>query len=157
MSRRIVVLSRGPAETRAVGRAIGRSLGRSGTVSLEGPLGAGKTLLAAGVCEALGVAVPVTSPTFALEHEYRGGNGRRVIHVDCFRLTGPRELEELGTFDRLDEDTVLLVEWGDRVLAVLPDQTMRVHLGPEGESERRICIDVPGGVELRDFEPAGEP
>ncbi|MGQ0722243.1 MAG: tRNA (adenosine(37)-N6)-threonylcarbamoyltransferase complex ATPase subunit type 1 TsaE [Candidatus Eiseniibacteriota bacterium] len=157
MSRRIVIVSRGPAETRAVGRAIGRAVGRGSVVSLEGPLGAGKTLLAAGVCEALGVEVPVTSPTFALEHEYRGGGGRRVIHVDCFRLTGPRELEELDTFDRVDEDTILLVEWGDRVISVLPEETLRVRLDPEGEDVRRIRIDVPGGVELRDFEPAGGP
>ena len=157
MSRRIVVKSLGPQETRDVGRAIGRSLGLTSVVSLEGELGAGKTLLASGLCEALGVDVPVTSPTFTLENEYRGQGGRRVIHVDCFRLTGPRELEELGTFDRLDDDTVLLVEWGDRVLAALPDDALRVRLDPEGETGRRISICVPGGVELPGFEPAEEP
>jgi tRNA threonylcarbamoyladenosine biosynthesis protein TsaE len=156
MSRRIVVSSGGPAETRAVGRAIGRALGRGAVVSLEGPLGAGKTLLAAGVCESLGVSVPVTSPTFALEHEYRTREGRRVIHVDCFRLSGPRELEELGTFDRVDEDTLLLVEWGDRALAALPERTLRVRLDPESESGRRISIDVPESIDLADFEPAAE-
>jgi tRNA threonylcarbamoyladenosine biosynthesis protein TsaE len=157
MSRRIVVRSRGPEETRAIGAAIGRSLSGAAVLSLEGPLGAGKTLLAAGVCEALGVDVPITSPTFTLENEYRARDGRRILHVDCFRLTGPRELEDLGTFDRVDNDTVLLVEWGDRALAALPEDAVRVRLDPEGENGRRISIQLPEGVALGQLAPVEEP
>jgi tRNA threonylcarbamoyladenosine biosynthesis protein TsaE len=147
-ARRIVVHTTDPAETRAAGRAIGRSLGAGFALSLEGPLGAGKTVLAAGVCEGLGVRDPVTSPTFTLQNEYRGRGGRRVVHVDCFRLHGPGELEDLGVLDRLEDDDVLLVEWGDRALAALPAGAIRVELVPGKECERSIVIHLPEGVRL---------
>jgi tRNA threonylcarbamoyladenosine biosynthesis protein TsaE len=146
--RRIVVRTADPAGTRAAGRAIGRSLGWGFALSLEGPLGAGKTVLAAGVCEGLGVRDPVTSPTFTLQNEYRGRGGRRVVHVDCFRLQGPGELEDLGVLDRLEDGDVLLVEWGDRALAALPPGAIRVELVPGPETERRIVIHLPEGVRL---------
>lgn len=149
--RRIVVRTNDPAETRAAGRAIGHSLPRSFALSLEGPLGSGKTVLAAGVCEGLGVEGPVTSPTFTLQNEYVGADGRRVLHVDCFRLHGPAEFEDLGVFDRLQGEAVLLVEWGDRAGAALPSDTVRVELVPGSEMERSIIIHLPDGVEMAGF------
>lgn len=147
-ARRLVVQTVDPAETRAAGRAIGRSLRDGFTLSLEGPLGSGKTVLASGVCEGLGVEGPVTSPTFTLQNEYRGRDGRLVVHVDCFRLQGPAELEDLGVLDRLEDDSVLLVEWGDRAREALPPGAIRVELVPGEDSERRIVIWVPEGVAL---------
>jgi len=155
--RRLVVHTAGPEETRAVGRALARGLPDAFVLSLEGPLGSGKTVLAAGLCEALGVEGPVTSPTYTLQNEYVGRGGRRVIHVDCFRLGGPGEFEDLGVFDRVGEDTVLIVEWGERALAALPRETLRVELVPEGETGRRIEIRIPGGVEIGELEAAEEP
>ena len=147
-ARSLVVETNGPEETRACGIALGRSLRGRVTLSLEGPLGSGKTVLVRGVCEAVGVEGPVTSPTYTLENEYEAADGRRVIHVDCFRLTGPEELEDLGLEDRLEEDTILLVEWGERVLKALPEDTIRIRLEP-GEGDRRhIRIELPRGVEL---------
>jgi tRNA threonylcarbamoyladenosine biosynthesis protein TsaE len=153
--RRIVVRTADPAETRAAGRAIGRSLPAGFALSLEGPLGAGKTVLASGVCEGLGVEGPVTSPTFTLQNEYRARGGRLVVHVDCFRLGGPDELEDLGVMDRLEEDSVLLVEWGDRARAALPPDAIRVELQPGPENERRIVIHLPDGVRLGALGPDG--
>lgn len=146
--RRIVVRTTDPAETRAAGRAIGRSLRGGFALSLEGPLGSGKTVLASGVCEGLGVEDPVTSPTFTLQNEYRGRDGRLVVHVDCFRLSGPAELEDLGVLDRLEDDSVLLVEWGDRAREALPPGAIRVELTPGEDTERRIVIHLPDGVRL---------
>ena len=147
-TRALVVRTSSPEETRAVGRALGKSLGGGATLSLEGPLGAGKTVLAGGVCEALGVEGPVTSPTFTLQNEYTGAGGRRVIHMDCFRLHSAEEFEDLGVEDRLDDDTLLLVEWGERAAAALGPDTIRIRLEPGEGDERRIVIDVPEGVEL---------
>lgn len=146
--RRIVVRTVDPAETRAAGRAIGRSLPDGFALSLEGPLGSGKTVLASGVCEGLGVEGPVTSPTFTLQNEYRGRDGRLVVHVDCFRLHGPAELEDLGVLDRLEDDSVLLVEWGDRAREALPPGAIRVEMVPGEESERSIVIHLPEGIRL---------
>ena len=151
-TRALVVRTSSPEETRAVGRALGKSLHGGATLSLEGPLGSGKTVLAGGVCEALGVEGPVTSPTFTLQNEYTGAGGRRVIHMDCFRLHGAEEFEDLGVEDRLDDDTLLLVEWGERAAAALGPDTIRIRLEPGPGDERSIVIDVPDGVELTGLE-----
>ncbi|GJM44408.1 MAG: hypothetical protein DHS20C21_12500 [Gemmatimonadota bacterium] len=149
-SRSIVVHTNGPEETQAVGAAFAKSLTGGATLSLEGPLGAGKTVLVRGLCDGLGVTDAVTSPTYTLENEYATDRGTRVIHVDCFRLGGPGELEDLGIDDRRDAATVVVVEWGDRALAALPGDTIRVTLTPDPgeESRRRIAILVPAGVEI---------
>ena len=159
MSQRgLVVRTHGERETRLVGAALARALPPGATVSLEGPLGAGKTVLVRGLCEALGVTDPVTSPTYTLENEYETATGRRVIHVDCFRLGSVAELEDLALEDRRDADTLLLAEWGDRVIVALPPETIRVTIEPEpeGDSEaRRIVVALPPGVELADLDPGG--
>lgn len=144
----LVVRTTGSDETRAVGRAFGKSLEGAASFSLEGPLGSGKTVLAAGICEGLGVTDPVTSPTYTLQNEYRGAGGRRVIHMDCFRLQGAREFEDLGVDEELDDDTVLIVEWGDRALDALPADVIRIVLEVTDTDRRRIAIEVPEGVEL---------
>jgi len=149
-SRSIVVHTDGPDGTRAVGLALARSLPAGATVSLEGPLGAGKTVLVCGLCQGLGVVDEVTSPSYTLVNEYRSANGERLIHVDAFRLAGPGELEDLGLEDRRTDATVMVVEWGDRVAAALPDGTIRVVLEPDAEAEdgRRIAVRLPEGVEI---------
>lgn len=161
-TRSLVVRTAGPEETRAVGRALGRTLRGRVTLSLEGPLGSGKTVLASGVCDAVGVEGPVTSPTFTLQNEYEGREGRRVVHMDCFRLGGAEEFEDLGVEDRLAEDAILLVEWGDRVAAALPPETIRIELETVDAEERRIRIRVPPSADLEELDsllqaPEGDP
>jgi tRNA threonylcarbamoyladenosine biosynthesis protein TsaE len=149
-TRALVVRTDGPDGTRAVGVALARSLPAGATVSLEGPLGAGKTVLVRGLCEGLGIADDVTSPSYTLVNEYTAANGRRMIHVDCFRLDGASQLEDLGLEDRRDDRTVMVVEWGDRVLSVLPADTIRVSVEPDATNEnvRRIAVRVPAGVDV---------
>jgi tRNA threonylcarbamoyladenosine biosynthesis protein TsaE len=147
--RAVIVKTRGPDETRAVGAAIGRSLAPGMAVSLEGPLGSGKTVLAQGICTGLGVEDPVTSPTYTLRHDHVGRDERPVIHLDCFRLAGAAELEELAIDECLDEGAVLLVEWGERALAALPLATIRIRLETTNGSERQLVLHLPPGVELQ--------
>jgi tRNA threonylcarbamoyladenosine biosynthesis protein TsaE len=160
-SRALVIRTASEAETRAVGTAFARALPGGVTLSLEGPLGAGKTVFVRGLAEGMGVAGPVTSPTYTLENEYRGAGGRRLVHLDCFRLSGPGELEDLGVEERRDEDTIVVVEWGDRVLEALPPDTVRVQIGPDPEEPddpegaRRIAVELPPGVELAALDPTG--
>lgn len=157
--RALVVETNGPEETRAVGVALARSLPAGATVSLEGPLGAGKTVLVRGLCQGLGIVDEVTSPSFTLVNEYRSASGRRILHVDCFRLTGAGELEDLGLEDAREPHTVMVVEWGDRALAALPQGTIRVTLEPDPaiESRRRIAVQVPDGVVISGIEEGAEP
>lgn len=156
--RSLVIRTQDERETHAVGVAFARALAPGFTVSLEGPLGAGKTVLVRGLCEGLGVTEPVTSPTYTLQNEYAAADGRRVIHLDCFRLSGPGELEDLGVEDRREPGTVVMVEWGDRVLPALPPETVRVMIGPDpegGENRRRIVVALPAGTSMPELDPAG--
>ncbi len=144
----LVVRTNGPEETHAVGMALARSFAGAVFVSLEGPLGSGKTVLVRGVCEGLGVRGPITSPTYTLQNEYQGTDGRRVIHMDCFRLEGASDFEALGLEDRLGDDAVVLIEWGEKVLDALPPETLRIRLEAPDEMERRIHVHIPDGVNL---------
>ena len=156
--RSLVIRTTSERETLGVGKAFALSLAPGFTISLEGPLGAGKTVFVRGMCDGLGVTGPVTSPTYTLQNEYEAADGIRVIHLDCFRLGSAAELEDLGVDDRRDPETVVVAEWGDRALAALPPDTVRVAIGPDpegGENDRRIMVMLPDGVALPELDPAG--
>ena len=144
-ARTLVVRTTSPEETRAVGAAFAKALPPGAVVSVEGPLGAGKTEFIRGFCAALGVEDAVTSPTYTLANEYATERGRRVLHVDAFRLAGPDELRDLDLDARGDAKGFLLVEWGERVADALPAERAEVRLAPDGdeESARRITVSLP--------------
>jgi len=116
-------------ETAAVGRDLSPRLAAGSVVLLVGPLGAGKTALVRGIAEGLGAgADEVSSPTFTLIQEYRGGR-LPLLHADLYRLDDAREIEELG-LDELGEQAILAIEWADK----LPRRptgaiTIRIDLG----------------------------
>ena len=107
-------------------------------IHLEGDLGAGKTTLARGFIRALGHAGRVKSPTYTLIEPYVLP-GRRLLHLDLYRLADPEELEYLGLRDELDGETLLLVEWPDKGGDRLPPADLRVVLEslPDG---RRVTL-----------------
>ena len=157
--RTLVIRTQSEAQTLAVGQAFGRALTEGATLSLEGPLGAGKTVFVRGFCAGVGVETQVTSPTYALHHEYETEAGRRVIHVDCFRLQSAAEYDDLALEDRRRPDTILLAEWGDRVIDALPSDTIRVQMEPDEkapEEARRLTVALPDGVDLTIFQTPGE-
>jgi tRNA threonylcarbamoyladenosine biosynthesis protein TsaE len=123
--------------TAAVGRELARSLGPGSVVLLTGDLGAGKTAFVRGLAEGLGVAPgEISSPTFTLVQEYRGGRVP-LVHADLYRIHSAREIEEIG----LEEygDAVLAVEWADR-LARMPPGAIRVDIAHGTDSTRHITI-----------------
>jgi len=119
------VVTRSAEETRGVGRALGSVLATGDLVLLAGDLGAGKTQLAKGIADALGVAEPVVSPTFTLAREYAGRV--RMLHVDVYRLDRAQELLDLGLEEEGD-DVVTVIEWGDVAAAHLPHERLEVRL-----------------------------
>ncbi len=97
-------------------------------VTLDGGLGAGKTTLARGFLRALGHAGRVPSPTYTLVEPYEAG-GRRILHMDLYRLSAPEELEFLGFRDAFGDDSIVLIEWPERAGSAIPAADISVSLG----------------------------
>ena len=129
--------SHGPGETMALGAALGRAATPGAVLTLIGPLGAGKTQLAKGVAQGLGVTSVVNSPTFVLMNEHAGR--LRLFHVDAYRLSDPEEGLAAGLFDEREAEGVTVVEWADRLDGWLPPDRLDIEIGldPAGDPERR--------------------
>jgi len=137
----VIVSSHSEAETRAIARDLAGRLEPDAIVLLTGELGAGKTAFVKGLAEGLGVdPSDVTSPTFTLVQEYRGGR-LTLYHIDLYRLS-PREVDDLGLDELTASGGVVAIEWADR-WTDLPDAVTRVALQAVGEDERSISIDRP--------------
>jgi tRNA threonylcarbamoyladenosine biosynthesis protein TsaE len=125
------------AELRAYGEALGESLRAPVVVALHGDLGAGKTTLAQAIARGAGVTGDVTSPTFALVHEYAGRHSP-VYHIDLYRLERQEQLTNLGWTDVLTAHAIVLVEWPERAGADMPRPRIDVVLrDAAGDGERR--------------------
>lgn len=126
-------------ETVAFGRTLVELLAPPKMVLLRGDLGAGKTTLVKGIAAAFEAAAEedVTSPTFTLVHEYRGPQAN-LYHIDLYRIDTPRELDTLGLEDLRSENSVLLIEWGEKFPRLEWD--VEIDLERTGESGRRIRI-----------------
>lgn len=133
-------------DTVALGARLGGGLRAGDVVVLSGPLGAGKTVLAKGIAQALDVDGPVTSPTFVLarEHRPRRSDAPAMIHVDLYRLlddTGldlPAELDSLDLDTELD-DAVVVVEWGEGLAERLSERHLDIRLERAADSETRTA------------------
>jgi tRNA threonylcarbamoyladenosine biosynthesis protein TsaE len=110
-------------------------------VLLRGDLGAGKTTLVKGITAAFEAASEddVTSPTFTLVHEYRGPRAT-LYHIDLYRVDTPRELETLGLDDLRSENSLLLIEWGEKFPRLLLECDLEISLERIGENERRVVL-----------------
>ena len=139
MTREIVTHS--AEETIAFGRTLAELLAPPKLVLLRGDLGAGKTTLVKGIAAAFEAAAEedVTSPTFTLVHEYRGPRAN-LYHIDLYRVDTPRELETLGLDDLRSDDSVLLIEWGEKFPWLVRERDVEIVLERVGENERRIRI-----------------
>ena len=130
-------------ETAAAGRDLASHLSAGSVVLLFGDLGAGKTAFVRGLAEGLGVlADDVSSPTFTIMQEYRGGR-LPLYHVDLYRLNDPREIDELG-LGELTENGILAIEWAERMPRFPPD-AIRVKLEHAGDTERRVAVEGAAG------------
>jgi tRNA threonylcarbamoyladenosine biosynthesis protein TsaE len=142
---RAVHTTRSVAQTRALGRRLARLLRPGDVVFLQGPLGAGKTALAQGIGQGLKLETPVTSPTFVLLARHETAGVTPLYHADLYRLAEPEEVADLG-LEHQAADGILLVEWPERGLEVLPGEHLLVVIEtPAGApKERRITIVANG-------------
>jgi tRNA threonylcarbamoyladenosine biosynthesis protein TsaE len=128
-------------ETTAFGRTLSELLTPPKLVLLRGDLGAGKTTLVKGIAAAFEAAAEedVTSPTFTLVHEYRGPRAN-LYHIDLYRVDTPRELETLALDDLRSENSILLIEWGEKFARLQRERDVEIALERQSENERRIRI-----------------
>ena len=127
-------------ETRGVAAALASRLNAGDVILLHGDLGSGKTAFVRGLAEGLGAdPAEVTSPTFTLVHEYRGGR-LPIVHVDLYRLGGT-DLDEVGLDDALASAGVVAVEWAERLTRV-GTEAVRVQITDQGGDTRRIVISM---------------
>jgi tRNA threonylcarbamoyladenosine biosynthesis protein TsaE len=121
-------------------RALGRSFGDDAVAGdrflLEGPFGAGKPTFVQGLALGLGVALPVSSPSFVIETQYRGR--LTLYHVDLYRLEGP-EVDDLGLEDLVCGDGIVAIEWAERWRG-RPNDATEVSLADVGDERRRLTI-----------------
>ncbi len=134
-------------DTIALGASLGRSLRAGDVVVLSGPLGAGKTVLAKGIAQAMDVEGPVISPTFVLArvHRARRAGAPAMVHVDLYRLLDQTSVDLLTELDSLDLDTdlddaVVVVEWGEGLAERLSDSHLDIRLERAADTETRTAI-----------------
>jgi tRNA threonylcarbamoyladenosine biosynthesis protein TsaE len=128
-------------ETIAFGRTLVSLLAPPKLVLLRGDLGAGKTTLVKGIAAAFEAAAEedVTSPTFTLIHEYRGPRAT-LYHIDLYRIDTQRELDTLALDDLRSDDSILLIEWGEKFARFMHERDVEISLEREEENGRRIKI-----------------
>jgi len=125
-----------PQATQALGAQIGRAVTDGQVIALRGDLGAGKTTLVQGIAAGMGVVARVTSPTFVLVNEYAAADGRRLVHIDTYRLADDITLADAATFglaDMLEEagmdgENVVVIEWAERVATLLPADILKITI-----------------------------
>ena len=131
-------LSHSPADTERIGEAFAGMLKPGSVAAMFGGLGMGKTAFVRGLARGLRSEGEVSSPTFALVHEYR--TPVRFCHFDMYRVSGWDDLDTTGYYDYLDEGFILAVEWSENIEAALPPDAFRVEFERLSESSRRITI-----------------
>ena len=145
-----VIKSDSPSETRRIGKELGDALKDGDVVSLYGELGAGKTVFASGIAEALGCTDYITSPTYTIINEYRNLK-TDLIHIDAYRLDCPDEIVDAGFFDYLSQPGIIVIEWAERIIKHIPSGSISVAIkktGPEDDG-RTIAITYPEGTESK--------
>jgi tRNA threonylcarbamoyladenosine biosynthesis protein TsaE len=130
-------------ETIAFGRSLMEQLAPPKLVLLRGDLGAGKTTLVKGIAAAFEAASEedVTSPTFTLIHEYRGPRAN-LFHIDLYRIDTQRELDTLALEDLRADDSILLIEWGEKFPRLARERDLEIAFERTGETSRRIRVVV---------------
>jgi tRNA threonylcarbamoyladenosine biosynthesis protein TsaE len=141
----VEVRSASPAETEAVAAGLARELRAGEVVTVSGEIGSGKTTFVRGACRALGVTMPVTSPTFTVGHRYPADPD--VSHLDLFRFQG-FSAAEWGDLEPYFEDAICFVEWPEAAAGALPPVRVEVRLFHVDPAHRQITLESPDSTLL---------
>ena len=127
---------------RAAGEFL-KAIGNNSLIAFYAPMGAGKTTFTTAVCKALGVQEDaISSPTFAIVNEYRGGKGQPIYHFDFYRIERPEEALDIGLYDYLDSGDLCLMEWPENIEGLLPEETLKVNIHVNADGSRTLSWDA---------------
>jgi tRNA threonylcarbamoyladenosine biosynthesis protein TsaE len=136
--------SHSPEQTVRFGARLGELLRPGDVLTLSGSLGSGKTTFISGLARGWGYAGQVTSPTFVLVNDYTRPDGQHFWHLDAYRLESASAAQTLGFDDLLDADSVVVVEWPERIAAVLPAERLALSLRWDDQTRRGVRFDAAG-------------
>jgi tRNA threonylcarbamoyladenosine biosynthesis protein TsaE len=137
--------SASPAETERIAATLARELREGDVVTVSGDLGTGKTTFVRGACRALGVTVPVTSPTFTVGHRYPAEP--EVSHLDLYRFQGV-SAAEWGDLEPYFDGAICFVEWPEAAGDALPPVRVTVRLSHLDRDQREITLESPDNMLL---------
>ncbi|MBZ0203543.1 MAG: tRNA (adenosine(37)-N6)-threonylcarbamoyltransferase complex ATPase subunit type 1 TsaE [Ignavibacteria bacterium] len=145
MIRDFAVTTNSAEETQKFGFELAKSLNPGSIVAMFGDLGSGKTQIVKGVCNALGVKQTVNSPTFIIVNEYTASDSKLIYHFDLYRMRSLDEILEMGFKEYLDENSIVLIEWPEKVEDILPANAVKIHIAHtvENENARWIKMEKP--------------
>ena len=138
----MVIETRSPQETFALGKRIGETARAGQIYTLTGDLGTGKTVFTQGVAEGIGISEPVSSPTFTILQVYEDGR-LPLFHFDVYRIGDVEEMDEIGYEDCIYGNGVSLIEWADLIGEILPERYVEIRIEKDlerGFDYRRITV-----------------
>lgn len=136
-------ISRSAEQTRRAGMRLGGLLQPGDVIGLVGDLGSGKTTLVQGIAAGWGSLDQVSSPTFVLVNVYRRPDQGKLYHLDAYRLSNAQEAEDLD-LEAMMESGPLIIEWGDRISSVLPDERLWLKIKWMDENQRDFLFTAFG-------------
>ena len=142
----MIIISESEEMTEKAGGMLSQSLASGDVVTLDGDLGAGKTVFARGIARGLGYKGRVTSPTFAILNIYEGKI--KIYHFDMYRITVPDMLYDIGFDEYLDSEGVCVIEWSENIRGAIPNDPISVNIERIDEQRRKITIS--GGHIIED-------
>jgi tRNA threonylcarbamoyladenosine biosynthesis protein TsaE len=138
----LTYISHNENETQLFGAEFSKNLKGGSVIALSGELGSGKTQFIKGICKGLGVKEIVNSPTFIIVNEYNTGSFK-IFHFDLYRIKSADEVINIGLYDYLDSGGIMLIEWPELIMSILPQSTVKISLShmDSNENMREIIID----------------
>lgn len=139
------IISHSVEQTHRLGLRLGTLLQAGDVICLSGDMGAGKTVFSAGIGKGWGALDPVTSPTFNLVHEHRRDKDKqRLYHLDCYRLSGPDDVDSIGLDDILSGRGPVILEWPERIEEALPRNRLWIELRVLEHTRRNFIMEATG-------------
>ena len=152
MRKEYILYTESVEETVKIGEMLGKLLRPGDVIAMDGDLGAGKTHFTCGIAKALNIDDYITSPTFTIVNEYRGGK-YPLFHFDVYRLSDSNELYDIGYDEYINGDGVCIIEWANLIDDILPDEYLYIELkykymsremtlNPVGEKYEKIVEEL---------------